>query len=149
MNTYYERKRLQKAMRDFVIEQGADYFVTAAFNRNISRDNAQRKLYRWHAYIDKKLLGKNWCAAPPERRLKFAAFAEHLSSNLHWHIMVKLADADRADVFEHTASKCWKRCVESGDMDVQKLYEDFDVRKTCIYATKDIWQAANYDSITF
>lgn len=153
--TYAGRKRLQTNLRSWAVEKEADYFITAAFNRQNSKtvstpspSTARYHLKRWHARIDKKLLGKHWATADIDDRLFFVAFIEKLDSNPHWHMAVKLADPSRAMVFEAKAAECWEKIIPSGELDVQKNDTDLDVFKTGFYSAKDQWKSRNYNEAT-
>ena len=132
----------QDQMRKLVINQGADYFVTAAFNRNTSIQNARKYLKYWHGNIDKKLLGrKGFMNSTMELRTHFFAFCEHPHSNIHWHMMLKLADKKYASCFEENADQIWQKLVPSGDLDVKKITVQEDLIRTANYCTKDLWQS--------
>ena len=69
------------------------------------------------------------------------AFAEHPDSNLHYHLMLRLADPTRHVEFAAIASAFWQEVVAGGSMEVGFLATALDLEKSAIYATKDLWRS--------
>lgn len=128
----------QYAIRNMIVGQGADYFVTAVFNRDTNFIAARNNLRDWHARIDRHLLGKHWCKKGEVERTFFWAFPEHPDSNLHYHLMVKLSDPVKREMFETIADACWQEIVSSGDMKVDYLETASDLVQMADYSTKDL-----------
>lgn len=143
--TYYQNKQLQNAYKDFVKSQHCNYFVTANFNRNTTINGARKALKHWAAKIDRKLLGKNWAKIATDERLHFFACAEHINSNLHWHLLLKITDKNKRNSFEHVAAKYWREIVECGNMQIDFLETEKDNAKASSYLSKELWKSNNYN----
>ncbi len=138
--TLFERNKLRRAVRDFSIDQNVGYFITANFNR-VTNDAAARKtLKAWHAHVDKQLLGGSWSKKTSGVRTFFLAYVEHLNSNMHWHLLLRLGANADDDRFVEVAADCWQTLVRSGSMDVRKLNTDADKARAASYATKELWR---------
>ncbi len=140
-NSLSQSKRIRSALREMIMEQGADYFVTAVFNRETFFGGARNSLKDWHARIDRCLLGRRWQRKPACERTFFWAFPEHPDSNLHYHLMVKLSDPAKRMEFEAIADTCWQGIVGSGDMKLEYLQTALDLARTVNYSTKDQWRS--------
>ena len=140
-NSLTQNKRIRSALREMIMEQGADYFVTAVFNSETNFGGAWNSLKDWHARIDRRLLGKHWQQKEPDERTFFWAFPEHPDSNLHYHLMVKLSDPAKRMEFEAIADTCWQGIVGSGDMKLEYLQTALDLVRTVNYSTKDQWRS--------
>ena len=77
-------------MANWIAEHKPNYFVTLTFNDFYRADIADEKLKRFGAYWDRRLLGRKWYKKPIEERTLFFAFAEHMDSNFHYHLAVKV-----------------------------------------------------------
>jgi len=86
--TIAENRRIRRAMNELLRDMEAEYFVTANFNMGTSYEAARKTLKGWHARLDRKLLGGSWCRKAQDERTQYVAFAEHLDSNLHWHLLL-------------------------------------------------------------
>ena len=140
-NSLSQNKRIRSAIREMIMEQGADYFVTAVFNRETNFGGAWNSLKDWHARIDRCLLGKRWQQKAAHERTFFWAFPEHPDSNLHYNLMVKLPDPTKRMEFEAIADTCWRGIVGSGDMKLEYLQTALDLVRTVNYSTKDQWRS--------
>ena len=136
-----KNKEMRSAVRDWIVAEGADYFVTAVFNRETNFAGAQNNLRHWHARIDRCLLGKRWQKKEEQERTFFWAFAEHPDSNLHYHLMVKLSDPAKRTKFEANAKACWQKIVNSGDMEFRYLATNSDLIDRAGYSTKGLWRS--------
>lgn len=136
-----KNKEMQSAVRNMIVDEGAEYFVTAAFNRETNFAGARNSLKDWHARIDRCLLGKRWQKKEERERTFFWAFPEHPDSNLHYQLMVKLSDPAKRQEFENVANACWQATVSSGDMKIEYLQTASDLVRTTNYSTKDLWRS--------
>ena len=139
---------MQIALRQFVAEEDSDYFVTANFNRNTNIEAARKALKRWSAMIDRRLVGKHWSKKNADERMFYFAAAEHIHSNLHWHMLVRLPNEKMKQSFNWIASNYWKQIVKSGDMNVQLIDNSKDKIKATNYTAKDLWRTENYNTFT-
>jgi hypothetical protein len=138
--TLAENRRIKQAVRDMLLEMDAEYFVTANFNGDRNYAAARNALKAWHARIDRKLLGGKWSKKARHERTQYAAFVEHVDSNIHWHLLLKLGDGVDAGRFEAVAADCWQQLVKSGELDVKKLNTAGDRMRTANYVVKDLWR---------
>jgi len=135
----------RKGMVELLNQQDFDFFVTLNLNQpNTNIKSGNEKLKKFHAYLDRALLGKYWHRKPYDDRTLFLAFPEHIESNLHYHLMVKLMDGKKMD-FIVEAPKAWEKVMPSGSIEIGNreddltLNSDVDRIKTAWYATKNIW----------
>jgi len=144
--TIANNKRVRKAMNEMLLDMDPEYFVTLIFNWDTNYEAARKTLKAWHAFVDKALLGGSWSRKAQNERTQFVAFAEHLESNMHWHLLLRLGDGADAARFEAVADQCWKKLVISGSVHLRHL--DTDEKKACRanYGTKDLWQQRAIES---
>ncbi len=133
-------RRYRQGMNELLRDMEADYFVTANFNRDTSYEAARKALKGWHARVDKVLLGGSWSRKARAERTQFVAFVEHLESNLHWHLLLRLGEGADEQRFEQVAEGCWLRLVKSGSLDVEKIDTSADRARVANYVTKDLWR---------
>jgi len=146
--SYVKNKELQVAARNFITSSNSDFFVTANFNRSTNIEGARAALKRWGAMVDRKFVGKHWSKKEPSERVFYYAAAEHLHSNLHWHMMLKLPNGVEKKQFVWIAENYWKQVVSSGSMDIKLLCNDADKTKTAAYMSKVLWQPENFKAFT-
>jgi len=135
----------RKGMVELLNQQNWDFFVTLNLNLpNTNIKSGYEKLKKFHGYLDRALLGKYSHRKPYDDRTLFIAFPEHIESNLHYHLMVKVMDGKKMD-FIVEAPKAWKKVITSGNIefgnreDGRNLNNDVDRIKTAWYSTKNIW----------
>ncbi len=139
-------KRVRKAMNEMLLDMDPEYFVTVNFNWDTNYEAARKTLKAWHAFVDKALLGGSWSRKAQNERTQFVAFAEHLESNLHWHLLLRLGDGADAARFEAVADRCWKKLVISGSVHLRHLDTEEDKACKANYGTKDLWQQRAIES---
>ena len=133
-----KNKDIKKGMRELLRQFDWDYFVTVNFNRATNWEGARKNLKEWHGRLDRQLLGGRW-AKKLDKRTFFIAFSEGGETNLHWHMMVKVADG-KHEKFEKNAARLLRGIVKSGTLDVQKLATKDDELRTSNYSIKDLWR---------
>ena len=143
---YTQQKQNQVALRQLVTSSNSDFFVTANFNRSTNIEAARKALKRWGAMVDRKLVGKHWSKKPADERVFYYAAPEHLRSNLHWHMMLRLPNGVDKKQFVWVAENCWKQIVSSGSMDIKLLNGEADKIETAAYTTKELWRQENMDA---
>jgi len=143
-NSIYNNKLVRNGVRQMLAQHDWNYFVTANFNAERTQQSVRQALKRWHAKLDRKLLGGRW-QRKTEQRTLFVACCENAETNVHWHLMVKVAEK-RQELFEAAAAVLWEHEVASGTMDVQKLVTKADELKAASYATKGLWLAKGIES---
>src|SRR5690606_12020474 len=108
-------------------------FVTLAFNRAVTLEDAKADVHHLFARIDGVTVGRSW-RKRPALRASYIGLAENLDSNLHLHLAIRVHPKHHA-VFEATARTLWPACVRSGSIDVQPIH---DVVGLADYMTKQI-----------
>ncbi len=88
----------RRAVREWGQGVGCYLFVTLVFNRAITTKGALEALRDFHARVDRKLLGHDWCKRAG-RRTRYVAVLENVETNLHIHLLAVPADG-----------KWWKFC---------------------------------------
>lgn len=138
-------KQYRKEMVDWLNQQGFNFFVTLNLNlKNASVQTGSNKLKKFHGYLDRALLGKHWHRKPDDERTLFIAFPEHLKSNLHYHLLVKVKEDKKMD-FRIEAPKAWGKVATSGSIEIGNsvngpiLDSDVDSIKVAWYSTKNVW----------
>ncbi len=148
-NGYTFNKRLNDELQQFIVDFDGDYFVTAVFNRETNLAGAEKRLEHWSNCVNRKLYGKKWFKLPATDRLQYIGAPEHLNSNLHWHMTLKLAGGKKDWRFAFIAPKLWQKYNQSGSMDVQKVLTAQDQITVGSYITKDTWLPSNYNSVKY
>jgi hypothetical protein len=140
----HNNKLVQKGVQQMLAKHDWNYFVTANFNTERTDTGVRQTLKRWHAKLDRRLLGGRW-QKKIEQRTLFVACCENAATNVHWHMMVKVTEKGQQQ-FDTTAAALWENEVASGTMDVQRLATKEDELKAASYATKGLWLAKGIES---
>lgn len=143
-HSYTERKELQVALRSFLVNLDLPLFVTVTFNKSLSIAKAQKLLNEFHYEIQKSLWGKKFYRIPAEQRIFFIAFPEHIDTNIHYHLMLKVPPRYRV-LFQIHAQNALSRVLESADLKIEEPPSPEDVIKTKFYSTKDLFNERNYE----
>ena len=143
-HSYTECKELQAALRSFLVNLDLPLFVTLAFNKSLSVAKAQKLLNEFHYEIQKSLWGKKFYRIPAEQRIFFIAFPEHIDTNIHYHLMLKVPPRYRV-LFQIHAQNALSRVLESADLKIEEPQSPEDVIKTKFYSTKDLFNERNYE----
>lgn len=139
------RADLKKAVRKLVISIQPTAFATAVFNDYASLDRGRNALKHFHREVDRKLLGKHYYRATPAKRTFFLAFPEHLNSNLHYHLPIRPPKGSLERLLE-VAPKIWKKICIKGNLQIELISTERDLRKVSYYVTKDCFMEQNYES---
>lgn len=109
------------AFADLMDSLRPDFFVTFAFNRTTGLGSAQRRIERFQAMVDGKLLGTRW-HKKIDQRTKYIAVVEHPRSNLHVHSVFLVPR--RLAEFPSFAKEVWQKLAPAGDIDVQPYFSN-------------------------
>lgn len=131
-----EASPYRSALMKMIVDGEPDFFVTLAFNRDVTLDDAKADAHHLFACIDGVTVGRSWLKQPA-MRASYIGLAENLDSNLHLHLAVRVHPNHHA-MFEATARALWPACVRSGSIDVQSIY---DATGLADYMTKQITPA--------
>ena len=141
--TYSEHSRLEYQINKFLADQDFTHHVTLAFNEWRSLPSARETLRQWHGRVDRALLGRSWQKRSLGCRTLFLAFAEHIDSNIHYHLLVRPASARIGYSFDIATEHAWRNLVQGGSVAVSPIYDAIGISH---YVTKDLWQSRNYEN---
>lgn len=135
-------------MVEWLKQQNFSHIATLTFNGGASTEHAYATLKRWHARMDRLMLGRHWLDAPVERRLFSVFFMENDNGTRHWHGMARSGDIAG---FADNALKAWKKYVPYGGTHVDlydrsgnwanyivKRLDHFDMRQEFVLSTQFI-----------
>ena len=88
--TYHQRKRLRRVFLRFLADEKFHFFVTLNTNNPMLPDTLRLLFKDWLARIDHRAFGKMWSTTESRRRTFAVACMEHLDSNAHMHVLVRL-----------------------------------------------------------
>lgn len=147
----HQNKKLRAAVRNMLMGQEFDYFLTFAFNKQnaengIGVDGARQKLKAWHARLERRLLGARWAHKQLSERTFFVGFVENLASNLHYHVLLRTPPACLVNDFQALSSGIWSDVVPSGDLLAKPLHTPADRKGVITYVTKALWQGDLLDN---
>lgn len=139
----------REELRDSLVELCRDkikpnYFITLAFNRRANTYTAKRNLKHFFSGIEQKTLGRHFYKTN-DSRIRAIAFAEHIKSNFHYHILATVPEKYKV-LFNMYAKFIWQKEVPSGDIKIDYLKQSQDVFATSSYCTKEIFKAENYQN---
>lgn len=97
-----------------------DLFVTFAFNRWVSMDEAQRTFEEFHHRLDMKLVGRAALRRPNERTV-YIATIEKPETNIHVHALFKMTAEQKAR-FGEIAPAIWTKLVKAGNLDIKAVH---------------------------
>jgi hypothetical protein len=150
-------KQLQSALIEYFAQEKLTHFITLSFNRDIlDLYRTDEIIRRFHAGLDRKLLGCRWDKVPSEARTLLFAFPERgglrnsqkasklifeqgFTPGLHYHLLVGLAKNPRykpslAELSE-LVRKLWQQLTPQGSVNVQEIYA---AKETARYSTKQL-----------
>ncbi|HEX7853468.1 MAG TPA: hypothetical protein VF503_07200 [Sphingobium sp.] len=97
-----------------------DLFVTFAFNRSISMDEAQAIFEKFHGYLDRKLIGRAFLRRP-DKRTDYIATIEKPDTNIHIHALFKMSKIQKLR-FCLIADRIWETLVKGGNLNIQTVH---------------------------
>lgn len=140
------QKQYKKQFRDFIAEQDMDFFAVLTVNRPASLPFLRDKFGEWLGRVDRKLLGRNWQEDDAARTFAIA-IPEHLNSNTHLNVLVRLPFSFR-DLPETAVGSIldgiWGKLVPSGHAHVEAIKSTARVSS---YASKELWRIDDFDRV--
>lgn len=117
----YTQKRaaFSIAVAHLIANMGPAYHITLAFNRPVGLQAASDHLREFHWRLDRAVLGRN-IGNKADRRSFGIAVAEHLTTNLHFHIALACG-ADHLGKVEGLSDGIWRKLIPAGDALVRKV----------------------------
>lgn len=104
----------------WMTDSDPDLFITFAFNRMISMDEAQTTFEKFHGHLDRKLVGRAFLRRPDERT-SYIATIEKPDTNIHIHALFKMTDIQKLR-FCMIADGLWAKLVKGGNLDIQAVH---------------------------
>jgi hypothetical protein len=123
---YKDRRDYRTAMEKWLATVDADLFVTLSFAQDTRLGNSRQLLRQWFARIDNHYLGRNWARRNSDDRTFAILIPENLSTNLHYHCLMRLPNWGRTQNIEDrtaTLAQFWNRIVPRGTCDVELVYD--------------------------
>ncbi|MGE0093736.1 hypothetical protein [Nocardioides sp.] len=114
--TYAKRKRLKQELEGWLQKRRFHVFLTLTLNTSSSADAVSRKFKAWLAQVDRWLIGNNWHKDATNCVFAVAA-VEHLNTNAHLHILLRLPRHARHKSPLRQAKKYfrfWTKVIRSG-----------------------------------
>lgn len=118
--TSTQREKYRAECIRWMAEFEPDLFVTFAFNRWVSIDEAQRTFEEFHGRLDRKLLGRSYMNRPDERTV-YIATVEKPDTNIHIHALFRMTAEQKAH-FGELAPAIWKKLIEAGNLDIKPVH---------------------------
>ena len=144
--SFYDRRtELKEAVRQLVVSTDPKLFITAAFNDYASPERARNILRKFHRNVDYKFYGKSFYAADKSKRTFFFAFPEHLTSNFHYHLLLT-PPLNKTERFIEVANPVWKKLCPLGNLKIDFIETEVDLRKISFYSTKDCFIERNFEN---
>src|SRR3954463_2243210 len=101
-----------------------DLFVTLSFSQDTRFQRARPLLVQWFARLDNHYLGRSWARRSSDERTFAIAVPENISTNLHYHCLMRLPAWGRTQPIPACAvelDRYWHRLVPGGTCDVQPI----------------------------
>ncbi len=136
---------LKEAIRQLVLSTNPMVFGTCVFNDYASVERGRYALRKLHGRADRKLFGKGFSKISPKHRTFFFAFPEHITSNLHYHLYIR-PPMGKLDRFVEIAPQIWEQICPSGNLKLDLITTEADLRKGSYYITKDCFVEMNFQN---
>jgi hypothetical protein len=123
---YTSRRNYRAALEEWLTTLHVDLFVTLSFSQNMRFQQARPLLGQWFARLDSHYLGRGWSRRKSDDRTFAIAVPENISTNLHYHCLVRLPTRGRAQPISECAAQLsgyWRRLVWGGTCDVEPIYD--------------------------
>lgn len=129
-------------MLGWIVSSKCDHAVTLVFNKSLPLPVAIERLKAWLWEWEKYIFRCRPNRLPAHKRLLAFIVPEHQSTNIHFHLAIRLVDGrdvtpmNLADVIGE-AERLWTRAHPYGDIRVERIY---DRRGWARYITKDCYK---------
>lgn len=136
---------IRRALLDWIVDTRCDYAVTLTFNRETPLYVARGRLKEWLYRFEHHIRGCRPHRLPPEKRLMAFIVPEHIETNIHFHLAIRLID--RVDVTPlnvhrilEQGERIW-RCLQPSGSFLAKRVDDR--RGWGRYITKDCYRVGS------
>jgi len=146
IDSIVQRKQAVESLKAWVPLKAWTHYVTLNFNwrtGRVSDPHAQTSFYNFMDRLDRELYGQN----RETLGVDAMAFPEHLWSNRHYHVLMRIESAKMEDerrARERIAS-LWGGVVRGGTVNVQMVVD----RGAADYCMKDLWKPGHYERVLF
>jgi hypothetical protein len=134
--TQYMLEQMNEVNLSWVKRQNFTHVVTLAFNRPTTLNAGRASLRKFHARLDRALLGPKFFKKPKIERSFFYAFPEKINSNFHYNMLLRV-NADYVDKTTAIIAEKWSKVVISGSVDVKLVTNAYDYDGLLHYQTKE------------
>lgn len=144
MNKRINVSAYRREFNNMTSNHAFDYFVTLATNWSdvVSATNggqlekrAERfwkNVSNWEARVNRALVGPKWVKSP--KRFGALVVVEHVSSNIHAHLLMRERTGAREEDVELAISSAWAKVVPRGTINFQEIRNISDIST---YITKE------------
>jgi hypothetical protein len=136
-NGYQFRRNYRNSTQQWLAAMDVDLFVSLSFRQNIGLERGRQFLRHWFACLDSHYLGKGWAHRPSDERTVAVVLPENITSNLHYHAVMRLPKKAQCESIANRSStleKFWARVVPRGTCRVRSIRDAGAAR----YVTKQL-----------
>lgn len=127
--------RYREEFERMICDGGYEWFITLNFNRRCGEQSSRRALKRWSAWLNRKWIGPKWYLKP-QRHMNFIAIAEHMLTNIHFHVLARNVEQSHKRVPLHEdVQNAWSAIVPAGTSTVMRIS---DLAGLASYVTKEL-----------
>jgi hypothetical protein len=123
---YQSRREYRDSLEAWLASINADLFVTLSFAQNARLASARQSFRQWFACLDNHYLGRGWARRSSDERTFAIAMPENISTNLHYHCLMRLPSWGQTEVIAERAAtleRYWRRVAPRGTCDVELIYD--------------------------
>jgi hypothetical protein len=136
---------LKEGIRQLVLSTNPLIFGTGVFNDYASLERGRYTLKRAHGRIDRAIFGRSFKYVPMKDRTFFFAFPERITFNLHYHLYIR-PPLGKLERFMEVAPNIWKEICPSGNLALDPIISETELRKGSYYITKDCFMERNFEN---
>jgi hypothetical protein len=134
---YQFRREYRYSVQQWLAAQDFELFVSLSLPQNAGLQRGRVLLRHWFACVDSFYLGKGWAQRPFDERTVAIAFPENITSNLHYHCLLRLPTKTPRETLAQRSSqlqKLWVKAVPRGTCEVRSIHDAGAAR----YVTKQL-----------
>lgn len=140
--TYSINPSILQQMVPFLCDQNFTHFITLCMNDFQTVDVVRNRVRELHGRLDRGLLGSKWYKKPSDERTFFIGFHEHIDSNHHIHLLMRVKPQHEERMFQIIIPE-WLHLTPKGTVKIKPI----DRLDTCSgYCLKEQYKLQNYES---
>lgn len=121
-----QRQRLRNELVEFALGRVRSHWVTLNTHRNLTTDDAFKRLKRWRVELMRRLHGHRWYELPETERFEFFGTREFTKmGEPHFHLVCSVP-RPLTNRFDHNAVRRWKAIVPSGTCHIDPIDDQAD-----------------------